>query len=280
MSYIKPEIYETATQHIEQHIIDSIANIKNEKPFYNTIVDIGSADGGLTKYLSANVPHKQLIGIDIDPEMIAYAKSQSIDDNTIVYIEQDMNVENWSQLCPQIRQLEGRVDLIFSNDTLSNIADRKQLMTNLWQLLSSDNGILHVNIPIIPDLNRKLAKSEQRDWYQSVSKQLDDWKSGLQENGFQIKEFRVFNINTIAKRHEIINFLPMMVQNVGTFFTDKRQFEDELDGHLTDTVFDAYTSQPDATPNPNAWKQFMADNTITEVTLIRQALKFICIKNI
>ncbi|XP_054155695.1 trans-aconitate 2-methyltransferase-like [Oppia nitens] len=122
---------------------DSINQLKNRS--YDIIVDIGCGDGSLTKLLANQLAHNQLIGIDCVTDMISYARKHNslmIDDkhdnnNRIIeYVVQDMSVD-WPAMCPRIRQLESRVDLIFSNYALQYIPDKQKLMQIFDRLLAT-----------------------------------------------------------------------------------------------------------------------------------------------
>ncbi|XP_054157777.1 uncharacterized protein LOC128956120 [Oppia nitens] len=100
------------------------------------IIDLGFGDGRVTRLLSQNVPHKQLVAIDVVPEMLEHAVANNTDDPTIEYVLQDLTV-SWPELSPRIRQLESKVDLLFSNFMLHYITDKYQLMAIIGQLLTS-----------------------------------------------------------------------------------------------------------------------------------------------
>lgn len=176
---------------------------------YDIVVDVGSGSGGFTKLLATSVPHKRVIGIDLDPKMIAYSDTHNNDD-TIEYVLQDMSVADWTQLTPRLRELESKVDLIFSNDTLTNIADKYRLLNIIWRLLARD-GIMHANIPLLPDLNKKRITGYNQ-CYKSIDQQLDDWRDGLKVNQFVVKDFTVFEFIITVKRQAIIGLLNIFIQ--------------------------------------------------------------------
>ncbi|XP_054161828.1 uncharacterized protein LOC128959835 [Oppia nitens] len=295
MFSISPEIYSSKIQHgpnlyaIES--INEINNITNNniKRSYDLIVDLGCGDGGITKHLlSKHIPHKLLVGIDIVPDMISYARNHNTDD-TIEYVLQDMGV-GWLEMCPQIRQLESRVNLIFSNFTLQYMPDKWQLMATCNRLLSisSGGGIFHANVIILPDLNKKLVTNNTnttndpnklpKQWYQTSEKQLDDWRQSLSDNHFLIHKFQIIDSIWPTDRQRMFDLMPIILSNYRSFFKNQSDFDSELNHHLTDTVFDAYVNPDSSEPNPRAWQQFLSDTTVTEVNLNYRILRITAVK--
>ncbi|XP_054159172.1 uncharacterized protein LOC128957437 [Oppia nitens] len=242
--------------------------------------------------LSKHVQHKQVVAIDVVPEMLTHAMANNADDTTIEYALQDMTV-SWLELSPRIRQLESKVDLLFTSFMLHFIPDKCQVMDILSKLLTS-GGLFYANIVITADLNRKLVDNnnsrvdkqlQQQLWYPSIDKQMNNWKQSLIVNGFVIKQFNLFAKNYLMTRKQIIDFMPVIVGDFSINFKDRKQFDEEKAEHLWDTVFDAHFSPPsDSTgtasvANPNAWKKFLADNTITELRYYYHTLRVIAYNN-
>jgi len=65
----------------------------------------------------------QLNAIDIDDKMIKFAK-QNYNKPNIQYITQDIEAE-WEDLRPELKALEGKVTLIFTNFVLHWIVNKK-----------------------------------------------------------------------------------------------------------------------------------------------------------
>ncbi|WP_411018756.1 hypothetical protein, partial [Salmonella sp. s24813] len=91
------------------------------------------------------------------------------------------------------------------------------------RLLSPAGGELYANFVILADLNKKLVTNDdgsgdqQKEWYHSVNKQIDDWRQSLvdinnNENNNQlvIKEFSVSDDIWKMSRQEIIAFMPIL----------------------------------------------------------------------
>lgn len=86
------------------------------------ILDIGSGSGNLTCHMAQLIPHETIIGIDIDPAMIAFSINNKPTLETISYVCQDLS-QPWDQLSPELARLAGHVDLIMSNMTLNWVID-------------------------------------------------------------------------------------------------------------------------------------------------------------
>ncbi|XP_054155673.1 uncharacterized protein LOC128954132 [Oppia nitens] len=292
--HLSPEIYSAKIQGgANLNAIESITEIKDittNKKSYDLIVDLGCADGRITKHLlGKQIPHKLLVGIDVVPDMISYARQHNSDE-TIEYLLQDMSVK-WPEMSPRIRQLESKVDLIFSNFTLQYMPDKWQLMATCNRLLtasgsssssSSSGGIFHANVIILPDLNKKLVSnttnSPDKQWYQTREKQLDDWRQSLADNHFLIHKFQIIDSIWPTDRQRMIELMPVMLSNYRSFFKNQSDFDSELNDHLTDTVFDAYVNPDSPEPNPRAWQQFLADPTVTEVNIYLRVLRITAVK--
>ncbi|XP_054155699.1 uncharacterized protein LOC128954156 [Oppia nitens] len=272
---------------------DSINQLINRS--YDVIVDIGCGDGSLTKLLANQLTHNQLIGIDCVPDMISYARkhNNTIDgkdnpnNHIIEYVVQDMSVD-WPAMCPQIRQLESKVDLIFSNYALQYIPDKQQLMQTFSRLLST-GGTVFANIFLYNDLNKKLLingpTNRRQQRYQTIAEQIANWKQCLtistssdNQYLFSIKQFKTLDTVWPMDRKTIIGFMPVMVNSFRSQFTNQSDFDSELNDHLWDTVFDATTNPTATEPNPSAWQQFLADTTVTKVNCHRIVLQLMAIK--
>ncbi|XP_054155682.1 uncharacterized protein LOC128954140 [Oppia nitens] len=283
MDGIAPDVYakqKSNAQLMAMQSIDSLIDA-NYRP-YDQIVDIGCGDGDITKhFLGKHLPHKHILAIDIVPDMISYARSHNhSDDNTIEYLLQDMSIE-WPELCPRVRELDGKVDLIFSNFTLSYMPDKWRTV-GIFRRLLSTGGIFHANIFIIGDLNKKLVTNGQQPgkWYQSREKQLDDWRQSLlSDNQFLVKQFDIIDVIWPTDRQKMIDFMPIIVSKVRPFFKDDQSaYDRELNDHLWDTAFDTVVNPMATEPNPGAWKRFLADPTIREVNRHHRLLRVTAIK--
>ncbi|CAG2169608.1 unnamed protein product [Oppiella nova] len=97
-------------------------------------LDIGCGPGNVTKIVADTLNCDMLVGVDIDPNMIAFAKQNYLAKN-IAYVRQDFGAP-WESLAPQVRQLEGRVDIVYSSHTLQWITRRDNVADNIRRLLA------------------------------------------------------------------------------------------------------------------------------------------------
>ncbi|XP_054167896.1 uncharacterized protein LOC128965274 [Oppia nitens] len=289
MNHIIPEDYANSTYNTDAIHLESIQLIINEKSSYDLIVDLGFGDGRVTRKLSENLLHKHVVAIDVVPEMLAHAVANSSDDTSIEYVLQDMSVP-WLELSPRIRQLESKVDLLFSNVVLNYMSNKRQIMEIIGRLLSSD-GLFFANIVIFKDLteNKQLLDSmfderQQQLLCQSIDRQFNDWKQSIIDNKFHIKQFKLMSDNEIMTRKQIIDFMPVLVECYAIYYKDRHHFDTEVKGdRFRDLLFNTYFScltvgeSVTETNNNNnnnnnqsvmmSWKQFLADNTIHEMQL-------------
>ncbi|CAG2122605.1 unnamed protein product, partial [Medioppia subpectinata] len=156
MDQIAPEVYGSLNYAPKKFAAQSLIILGSQNRLFDTIVDIGCGDGGVTKELAEKLRHRQLVAVDVDPAMTAYAQ-QTNPGRSIEYKTQDVSVA-WDELSEDIRALEGKVTLIFSNFVLHYIRDKSRLVANFSRLLTTAGagGCIHANIFIPADLNRKL----------------------------------------------------------------------------------------------------------------------------
>ena len=156
---------------------------------YDIILDIGCGSGNVTLFLSEAFSAKQIVAIDVDEEMIGFAKQHHSKDN-ITYLAQDFGLE-WDQLPPVLQSLEGRVSLVFTNHCLHWIPDRENVVKNLHRLMSK-TGKIYANIYWISDLFLDLSPDEkeihEKEFMKIPTKeeQFDIWFNLFKNNGFSI----------------------------------------------------------------------------------------------
>ncbi|CAG2114776.1 unnamed protein product, partial [Medioppia subpectinata] len=246
-----------------------------QQNLYNTIVDMGSGDGGITKLLATRVPHKGVIAIDSNPRMTAHGQHfNSV--STVEYITQDMSV-SWPELSDNIRRLESKVDLIFSNFSFHYFHDKYQLLSICRQLLVT-GGTIRANIPLFDDLSDKLPANQRLEWCPSVDQQLDVWRRELSDTGFTINEFETRKVTFAVNRRQIIAYLPVLMSVYKSYFTASGLPYNQCPD-LADIVFNVYNNLGADRPNPNAWTLFLAKEDISEVVTHMRLLRLVCHKN-
>ncbi|XP_054154879.1 trans-aconitate 2-methyltransferase-like [Oppia nitens] len=282
MDQIEPSVYARQKSNVQLLAMQSISIIKSYSKSYDLIVDLGCGDGDVTKnFLAKHIPHKRIVAIDCLPEMLDYARTNN-PDSSIDYQLQDMG-RKWPDMSPRVRQLDCKVDLIFANLSFGYIPDKRQLMDTIGHLLST-GGMIHANIELKEDINKRLASygwPMKKQWYESPEKQADNWRQCLQsmDNQLLIKQFETIDVCWTTDRQKMIDFMPILISKFRKFFNDPKDFDSELNDHLWDTAFDAMVN-PLAIggPNPRAWQQFLADPNVKEVKRYHQLLRITAIK--
>jgi len=145
---------------------------------------------------------KQLYAIDIDEAMIEFAKN-TYPENNIEYLVQDISLE-WDRLRPEVKELEGKASLIFTNFTLHWIRDKKNLAKNLFRLLSTD-GLFYGNIQYLSDPFADL-KGKQKEIQERVIKvptlkqQFSLWQQVFRGVGFNTIHIQFADIEYIVEK--------------------------------------------------------------------------------
>lgn len=114
-----------------QPAIDLANSIGTATP--NTVLDLGCGPGNSTAVLKRIFRDSVITGVDNSPEMIAKAKSKYPDTE---FVRSD------------IRDLDGKYDLLFSNACLQWVPDHEHLIPHLIEKNLNDDGVLAVQIPM------------------------------------------------------------------------------------------------------------------------------------
>ena len=100
------------------------------------ILDVGCLNGELTAEIAEKIPNGQVIGIDIFPKLIIYAKNKFQKDN-LQFIYKH----------PEELDFENQFDLIFSFFSLHLIKNHESFLQGAYRGLKS-SGILAISIPM------------------------------------------------------------------------------------------------------------------------------------
>jgi len=128
----------------------------------------------------------QLYAIDIDNEMIKFAEQNNNKPN-IQYMTQDIGVE-WEHLTPQLKALEGKVSLIFSNQVLHWVKNKENAAKNIYRLIS-ENGKVYINMLWTSDpfehlVGEEKILHEKQTCFPTKDQQMDVWYNQFREVGF------------------------------------------------------------------------------------------------
>ncbi|XP_054166060.1 uncharacterized protein LOC128963570 [Oppia nitens] len=167
------------------NLIDKIIDENQDR--FDIVFDIGCGSGNVTALLNQRILCNKLFAIDIDMRMIKFAKT-NYSSPKIQYMVQDIGVE-WDQLDSSLKQLEGKVSLVFSNRVLHWVENKELATKNLYRFLAP-NGKLYTNITTLWDvfcdlLPNERSKMESLVKIPSKEKQIDNWRTALTASGFK-----------------------------------------------------------------------------------------------
>ncbi|MGI6117691.1 MAG: methyltransferase domain-containing protein [Bilifractor sp.] len=146
-----PDLYLRFKKERTQPSIDLANRIRDLRP--ETAADLGCGPGNSTAVLRSVFPETKITGIDSSENMIRQARQN----------HPDLNF----RLC-DVRALEGRYDLIFSNACLHWIPDHRSLIPELMKKLNP-GGMLAVQFPMNRD----------EPLYRSAEEMSDDPRWGI-----------------------------------------------------------------------------------------------------
>lgn len=104
----------------------------------STILEIGCGIGTLTNYLSKQIPNGKIVGVDISPESVDFAKKKYAGNKNTSFMVSDMT--NFSY--------EGKFDIILFPDVLEHIPVEGH--QNIFKTISGlvhENSIIAINLP-------------------------------------------------------------------------------------------------------------------------------------
>jgi len=143
-----------------KEMIDQIIKDGANKPDM-IVVDIGCGSGNVTKILCKSLSPKKLLASDFDAQMVSYAKNNSSDER-IEYFVQDISVP-FENLDERLKNLEGKVDLVWSNRVLHWIPEElKERAVKTIARLLKPGGRSYVNLTIQRDLTEFSSDAEKK----------------------------------------------------------------------------------------------------------------------
>ena len=170
-------------------------------------MDIGCGTGSTTRLLN-DFQCDRIVGCDIDPKMIGFAQKYNSTDK-IDYVVQDFGAE-WDQLDPELRELEGKVSVVFTNYAMAWIYDNKHnAATNIQRLLAED-GIFVGNILYDGDIFKSLPPSERKKAfdlipYPSEEEFVGGWVMSLKSAGLNRIELDYWEPKIIMSEDSYVN---------------------------------------------------------------------------
>ena len=152
-------------------------------------MDIGCGSGNITNSLSTQFEHGKIYGIDVDHNMIEFAK-QSSNTNSIEYLLTDLS-QDWNSIDANIKQLEFKVSMVFSNMCISLVRQKNTFVQNLKKLMSTD-ARAYFSFPLYPDINTKLKGEFEEKLggfvkMPSLEGQMQVWTDLFEANGLTVE---------------------------------------------------------------------------------------------
>lgn len=147
------------------------------------VLDIGCGDGKITAELAKTLPNSSVLGIDISPSMIAFAKSSFQLPNL------RFELKNAEEL-----EYQNVFDLIVSFTTLQWIQDHDRFLQSAYNSLN-ENGIFAATMPLgLPAMleqavTEQIAMPEWQSYFQNFATgwnfiEQDKYAALLSKNGF------------------------------------------------------------------------------------------------
>lgn len=157
------------------------------------VMDIGCGPGNTAKMLAKMLSPERIVGLDIDAQMIGFAKENNAMPNT-EYHCQDISADmsEWSE---DLRQLCGKVSVIFSNYALHWVKDVERTAHNMARLLATGGQIV-VDILYVGDIFHRLRPEERQQYEQWLS-----YPSEQQVIGRWVTAFKSAGLNHIELKY-------------------------------------------------------------------------------
>lgn len=166
-------------------------------------LDLGCGDGKLTQVILERVGHRELVGIDLDPEETALAKATGI--YSAIHTGSAANIPEPS----------GSFDFIFSNSVLEHIPNIHEVLNEASRLLKTDGKLLFT----VPSqgFHKNLKGPTNQTLREAYLKEIDnrcahirywnktEWEKALQPLGLRIVICTEYMNNHETKRWEILS---------------------------------------------------------------------------
>ncbi|CAG2103941.1 unnamed protein product [Medioppia subpectinata] len=239
-------------------LIKHIKNNNNDDK-YPLVMDIGCGPGNTAKLLAKELNPEHIVGIDTNPDMIAFAKQHNAMANTDYYV-QDISQE-WNQWNKSLQMLAGKVSVIFSNHTLHWVRESETAAQNMAKLLSS-NGIIVMNISYFGDIycnagtDERRAELERQLRYPSEQQLIGQWVTAFKSAGLNRIDIKYWKSKFIISANFYNDMIGVSINWYKQFLTDSTGNED-MDTVLRELIIKYFETQ-------NMVKQLPNDKDVIE----------------
>jgi len=205
----------------------------------NIIVDLGCGSGNVTKLLSSRIQHRsKILACDFDAKMIEYA-DKTHNDGTIAFFVQNIELP-WEMLDKRLRDVEGKVDIVWSNRVLHWLKDKQTAANTIGRLLKK-GGRCYVNTTLSRDLNEFASNEEKEENVrylrpETLEMQLNGWKECFNNCGLSKVNTQMFLKSWVYS--SIDEFREMEETTVESYA--KRFLRDDLPQNVMESVIRKY----------------------------------------
>lgn len=119
---------------LERALADLVRLIPERRPGYEVVVDVGCGSGYSLPKLAQRFAPRELVGVDIDPQMLAIARAEAERAGVAVRL-----VESSSSRMPLA---DGSVDLLFCHQTFHHLVEQEQALAEFLRVLKPGGLLL------------------------------------------------------------------------------------------------------------------------------------------
>lgn len=153
-------------------------------------MDIGSGLGNISSLLFEKLRIENHFGIDVDHKMINFANRHRTNAR-INFLLQDIS-EDWSSLRPELKALEGKVDLIFSSFVLQFITNIPKAAENISKLLAPGGQLQTVAFCLTDSLHTQTNGKGTPMKVPTAQEQVNLWTDALKQAGLKVEQVKLF----------------------------------------------------------------------------------------
>ena len=174
------------------------------------MLDIGCGTGNVTKELLKEFDINHIYAVDVDQELLNLAKENHPNEK-VTYLRQDFD-NQWDDLIPELKALEGKVSLVFTNFAINWIRNKSFLVANIYRFLAK-GGKFYANILGVSDPYKDLPLDEklvhERDFLKipTLDEQLDIWTRLLEKNDLQVLYSNIYEKTMPYDREGIVDLV-------------------------------------------------------------------------
>jgi ubiquinone/menaquinone biosynthesis C-methylase UbiE len=119
---------------LERALVDLVRLMPDRQPFYGVVVDVGCGSGYSLPKLAQRFAPEELVGVDIDPQMLQAARAEAARAGVPVKL-----VESSSTRMPLA---DGSVDLLFCHQTFHHLVEQEAALQEFLRVLKPGGLLL------------------------------------------------------------------------------------------------------------------------------------------